>query len=224
MCGRFTLRTPAAQIAKQFSAQLALGFEPAVRFNIAPTQTVAVVRIREKNRELAPMRWGLIPSWAKDPKIAYSTINARADTLATKPAFRTAFKKRRCLVVADGFYEWLKQGKVKLPRLYEVDGGRPFAFAGLWEQWWGPDKGDGPPLESCTIITTDANSLARQVHDRMPVILNEGDYTAWLDPENQDGESLRHLLEPFPAERMSVRSVSSYVNNARNEGPDCVGP
>jgi putative SOS response-associated peptidase YedK len=168
------------------------------------------------------MRWGLIPSWAKDTGIGYSTINARADTLATKPAFRTALKKRRCLVVADGFYEWLKVGKAKQPRLYEVDGGRPFAFAGLWEQWWGPENPNGPPLESCTIITTDANQLARQVHDRMPVILDENDYDAWLDPANQDGESLRYLFEPFPAERMSARPVSTFVNNARHEGPECV--
>jgi putative SOS response-associated peptidase YedK len=168
------------------------------------------------------MQWGLIPSWAKDTKIGYKMINARADTIATKPSFRAAFKKRRCLVPADGFYEWLRVGKAKRPYLYEVDGGAPFALAGLWEQWWGPDNKDGPPLESFTLITTEANELASQIHDRMPVILDKGDYEAWLDPANQDSDSVQELLVPFPADRMTARPVNPIVNNARNEGPECV--
>ena len=176
------------------------------RYNIAPTQCVAVVRLMDGKRQLAMLHWGLIPR-AKDTKLAYSTINARADTVATKPAFRSAFKKRRCLVMADGYYEWQKDGKAKLPWLYEL--GEPFAFAGLWESWQG--------LESCTIITTDANELASQVHNRMPVILDPADYDGWLA-----GEDIP--LIPFPPERMTARSVSTFVNNARNEGAECVAP
>jgi putative SOS response-associated peptidase YedK len=209
-------------LVQQFHAEPAPQLQLTLRYNIAPSQPVAVVRMAEGVRQLTTMQWGLIPSWAKDPKIAYNTINARADTVATKPAFRAALKKRRCLVIADGYYEWLKQGKAKLPCLYEVDGGRPFAFAGLWEQWWGLNHEMEEPLESCTIITTDANKLAAQVHNRMPVLLSEGDYAAWLDPANQDAESLRHLFEPFSPERMTVRHVSTFVNNARHEGEECV--
>lgn len=217
MCGRFTLRTPLTVLVDQFhfdigNAQLAL------RYNIAPTQDVAAVRLVDGNRQLALLRWGLIPSWAKDTKIGGSTINARADTVATKPAFRAAFKRRRCLVLADGYYEWLKVGKSKQPYLYEVDGGKPFAIAGLWESWWGTAGPDTPAVESCTILTTEANELARKVHDRMPVILDEGDYDAWLEPASGD---VAHLLTPLSAERMAARPVSTYVNNARNEGPEC---
>lgn len=222
MCGRFTLRTNLNLIAEQFGVPKQLELIP--RFNIAPTQQVAVVRMHDGQRQLATLRWGLIPSWAKDLKIGYSTINARCDSLATKPAFRAAFKKRRCLVLADGYYEWLAQGKVKQPYLYEVDGGRPFAFAGLWEQWWGPEKKDEPPLESCTIVTTDANELAHKIHDRMPVILEARDYDAWLDANNQDAESLKHLYDPFPTDRLTARPVNPIVNNARNETPECVTP
>ncbi|HEX5104739.1 MAG TPA: SOS response-associated peptidase [Pirellulaceae bacterium] len=225
MCGRYTLRTPMTVLAQQFLFELDASLEGSgPRYNIAPTQDVAAVRIREAGgkRELAFFHWGLIPPWAKDAKIAYSTINARADTVAAKPAFRAAFKKRRCLVLADGFYEWQRSGKTKLPFLYEVDGGKPFALAGLWESWRGPEKGDGPPLESCALITTDANELASQIHDRMPVILDAADYDAWLDPENQDRDGLEALLAPFPAERMTARAVSTVVNNARNDGSECV--
>jgi putative SOS response-associated peptidase YedK len=222
MCGRFTLRTPLGLLVEQFLAEPAPQLQLALRYNIAPTQSVPVVRICDGRRQLTSMHWGLIPSWAKDPKIAAGTINARADTVGTKPAFRTALKKRRCLVIADGFYEWQKQGKVKQPFLYEIEGGRPFAFAGLWESWRGPDHQSDTSLESCTILTTEANELARKIHDRMPVILSENDYAAWLDPENANGESLAYLLEPFPADRMTVRPVNRFVNNARNEGPECL--
>lgn len=166
-------------------------------------------------RELVQLRWGLIPSWAKDAKIAYSTINARADTVATKPAFRAAYKKRRCLVLADGYFEWLKIGKIKQPIFYEVDGGQPFAFAGLWELWGGPTGNE--PVESCAIITTDANELAKQVHDRMPVILQPNDYDRWLACEDVP-------LVSFPSDRMTARPVNPVVNNVKNQGPDCLEP
>lgn len=210
------------KIVEQFAVDPSLLTELPVRYNVAPTQSVAVVRSSDGKRQLTKMRWGLVPSWARDTKMAYSTMNARADTLATKPAFRAAFKKRRCLVIADGYYEWILQGKSKQPILYEIDGGRLFAFAGLWEQWFSPANPEGAPLESCTIITTSGNELARQVHDRMPVILDEADYPAWLDPAIQDGERLQSLFDPFPADRMSARRVNSFVNNARNEGPECI--
>ena len=218
MCGRFTLRTPLTVLVEQFhfdmgNAQLSL------RYNIAPTQDVATVRLVDGQRQLALLRWGLIPSWAKDPKIGASTINARADTVATKPAFRAAYKRRRCLVLADGYYEWLRVGKTKQPYLYEVEGSQPFALAGLWESWRGAAGPDSPPLESCTILTTEASELASQVHDRMPVILEPGDYDSWLNPDSGD---VAYLLAPFDAAKMTARPVSTYVNNARNEGPECI--
>jgi putative SOS response-associated peptidase YedK len=216
MCGRYNLRSRLNLLLNQFAAELVDGIEWESRYNIPPTASVLAVRQGENRRELVRMRWGLIPFWAKDAKIAYSTINARADTVATKPAFRSAFKKRRCLIPADGYYEWLKEGKEKQPFLYEVDGGKTFAFAGLWEWWGGPD-GANAPVESCTIITTDANELAREVHDRMPVILDAADYAAWLACEDVS-------LVPFSADRMTARPVSRYVNKAGNEGEQCIAP
>ena len=222
MCGRFTLHTPIETIASLFNAipdDSCSSLTP--RYNIAPTQSVPVFRLQEDHRVLSQLHWGLIPSWSKEPKSSYSTMNARADTLATKPAFRSAYKSRRCLVIADGYYEWKPTGKIKQPYLYEIDGGQPFAFAGPWEQWWGEDK-DAPPLESCTIITIEANKLASQVHNRMPVILSPNDYDLWLDPRVKDTNMIAPLLDQFPENRMSVRAVSTFVNNARNEGPECI--
>lgn len=219
MCGRFTLRTKLNVLLDQFAAELGETKTFDARYNIAPTQEVLAIR---HPRQLVALRWGLIPSWAKDAKIASSTINARGDTVADKPAFRSAFKKRRCLVLADGYYEWLKDGKAKLPHLYEMDDGRPFALAGLWERWGGPDG--NTPVETCSLITTDANELAAKVHDRMPVILPPDEYDLWLDPEFQDRDKLLSMLRPFPADEMTVRPVSTFVNNARNQGEACVAP
>ena len=187
--------------------------QPPGRWFATRTAIVPAVRLADGKRQLALFKWGLIPSWAKDAKIAYSAINARADTVATKPAFRSAFKKRRCLVLADGYVEWQKDGKAKLPWLYELDGGKPFAFAGLWEWWGGPDGKE--PVESCTILTTDANELASEVHNRMPVILDADDYDAWLS-----GEEIP--LVPFDSEQMTARPISTTINNVRNQGPQCV--
>jgi putative SOS response-associated peptidase YedK len=226
MCGRFTLRTPLTILAEQFQFDLdAAMADIGPRFNIAPTQTVLAVRQLEQGsrRELARLFWGLIPSWAKDSKMAYGTINARADTVATKPTFRSAFKSRRCLVLADGYYEWQTEGKKKQPFLFEVDGGKPFAFAGLWEWWRDRSQPESPSLESCSLVTA-ANEVGGPVHDRMPVILDERDYDAWLDPANSDTAGLQKLLRSFPADRMTARPVSTYVSNSRNQGPDCVAP
>ena len=218
MCGRYTLRANLNRILEEFAVEAREGLhvEPLAllpRFNIAPTQQIPIVRQGEAGRELTTARWGLIPSWAKDEKIGYSTINARADGVADKPAFRSAFKRRRCLVPADGYYEWLREGKEKLPFLHEVGGPeRLFAMAGLWEEWH--------DIPSATIITTDANAVAGEVHDRMPVILHEADYETWLDPANSDRAGLEALLKPYDGP-MQARPVSRYVNNARNEGPEC---
>lgn len=226
MCGRFTLRTPMNLLVQQFL--LDLGGSPPIpawqpRYNIAPMQSSPVVRRADNGkRQLALLRWGLIPSWAKDPKIAYSTINARADTLATKPAFRTAFQRRRCLVVVDGYYEWRTVGKQKLPILYEQPEHRPFALAGLWESWRGGDSADGS-LETFSIVTTGANALASRVHDRMPVVLDPIDYDAWLDPQLTNAAQLDYLLQPYEGELVAT-DVDPIVNNVRNDVPQCVEP
>ena len=215
MCGRYTLRVKLNLLLSQFAAELADGTEWEPRHNIPPTANVPAARLADGKRQLALFKWGLIPSWVKDAKIAYSTINARSDTAATKPAFRSALKKRRCLVLADGYVEWETDGKAKLPWLYEVDGGKPFAFAGLWEWWGGPDGKES--VESRTILTTDANELASEIHNRMPVILDEDNYDAWLAAEEIP-------LVPFGSERMTARPISTTINNVKNQGPQCVEP
>jgi putative SOS response-associated peptidase YedK len=169
-------------------------------------------------REGVLLSWGLVPSWSKDGKAL--SINARADTVASKPAFRSAFRKRRCLVLADGYFEWKTEGKVKRPFFFHLRDDRPFAFAGLWERWQGPDQ----PVETCTLITTDANELTRQVHDRMPVILNPKTAAVWLDQGVDDAQVLQELLKPYPPKEMAFHEVSKAVNNPRNNRPDLILP
>ena len=227
MCGRFTLRTPLPVLAKQFQFDLDQALDShGPRYNIAPSQAVFAVRKQQPSgkRELTRLFWGLVPSWSKDNKSSYACINARADTVATKPSFRSAFRKRRCLVLADGYYEWLTEGKNKQPFLFEVDGGKPFAFAGIWESWRDAATPEGPALESCSLITTEPNDVGREVHDRMPVIMAPENYDRWLDPGNEDVEGLQKLLATFPGERMTARPVNRYVSNARNEGEACIAP
>jgi putative SOS response-associated peptidase YedK len=222
MCGRFTLRTPLTVLAQQFLFELG-DLPPDVRvvprYNVAPTQTVLAVRRLEPGGERMPalLHWGLIPSWAKDTNSASSLINARCETLAEKPSFRTALCKRRCLILADGFYEWKKEGKQKLPYYFQLQEGKPFAFAGLWERWRGPEKSAEVPLESCTIVTTTANELCKPFHDRMPVILEPADYDLWLDPSVTECEKLLPILSPLPANEMQTRPVNSRVNNVKND-------
>lgn len=223
MCGRFTLTAPPDQLASLFD----LPQEPVVvpRYNIAPTQPVAVVRMNQQStaREWALTYWGLIPSWSKDPSIGARMINARSETVTEKPAFRAAFKRRRCLVPANGFYEWQKLGKGKQPFYITTPDGAPFAIAGLWEYWEGAD---GSALESCTLLTTSANELMTPLHDRMPVIVAPEDYAQWLgsgrDETPQALSQLQHLLRPYADDRLVAYPVGTYVNNARNEGADCV--
>lgn len=217
MCGRFTLRSKASDVAKAFS--LLDVPELPLRYNIAPTQAVPIVRLGDDgNRSLALAHWGLIPSWVDDPAIGNRMINARADTVATKPSFRTAFKKRRCLLVADGFYEWQKTDGKKQPYYIRLKDGAPFGFAGLWERW----ERDGKAIESCAIITTDANELMEPIHNRMPVIISPDAYEVWLDPAAQEPERLQRLLSPYPAAELTAYPVSTVVNNPRNEQASCI--
>jgi putative SOS response-associated peptidase YedK len=221
MCGRFSQ----AQIAELDREVFKLLSIPALppRYNVAPTQEAAVIReTPAQGRELVPLRWGLIPSWAKDPAMGNRMINARAESVADKPAFKDAFRERRCLVPSEGFYEWRKAARGKQPYYVRVLAGRVFAFAGLWERWW--DRAGGDEHETFTIITTEPNELLRPIHDRMPVILEPRDYDRWLDPEHPDPEELRGLLKPYPSEQMSYYPVSAYVNKPEHEGPECIAP
>lgn len=223
MCGRFTLRTAASVLAEHFALFEMPPFSQ--RFNIAPSQPVAVVRLApqqtQPRRQIAQVRWGLIPSWAKDPAVGNRMINARAETAAEKPAYRAAFRQRRCLVAADGFYEWQGTGKRKQPYFIRLHDDRPFAFAGLWETWEGPDHSF---IESCTLLTTEPNELVRSIHDRMPVILAADDYEQWLDPAVQNPEQLASLLGPYPSEEMTADPVSTYVNSPAHDNPKCIEP
>lgn len=190
-------------------------------YNLAPTQRVAVLRGEAESgkRHLERLRWGLVPFWAKDLSIGARMINARGETVAEKPAFRAAFKKRRCLVIADGYYEWKKTADGKQPYHIHLRDDKPFAFAGLWECW---DKGD-EPVETCTIITTESNELTSDVHDRMPVILEANEYETWLDL-GTDVDVLTDLIKSYPSKEMSMDAVSRYVGNVRNQGPECLAP
>jgi putative SOS response-associated peptidase YedK len=221
MCGRFTQSQRAEVIAKTFQVENVSTLEP--RYNIAPTQSVATILQRgdKKTRQFKLLQWGLIPSWAKDTKISSKLINARAETVDEKPAFRNAFKHRRCLVIADGFYEWQSQEakQRKQPFYCRMNNGGAFAFAGLWESWKDPN---GEVTESCTLLTTDANELMRPIHHRMPVILSPEDYDLWLDPEVQESKVLQPLLRPYAADDMQVYAVSTKVNKAANDQAECI--
>lgn len=225
MCGRFVLRASPEQMAELFELEEPTLLAP--RFNIAPTQPLLIVRNdpATQQRAWAHVLWGLIPSWAKDPSIGQKMINARAETIAEKPSFRAAFKRRRCLVPASGFYEWKRTPAGKEAHYITVDHERPFAIAGLWESWQG---GGGGELQTCTLLTTDANDAVAPLHDRMPVIIEPEDYSLWLGSGKDDPpgylDQLRHLLRSFPSDRTQVRRVSSFVNNVRNDGEQCIEP
>lgn len=225
MCGRYTLSTPGEVIAELFDLPEAPAVEP--RYNVAPTQEVAAVRVDEAGapRRFVRLRWGLVPHWADDPAIGNRMINARAETAAEKPAFRTAFRRCRCLILADGFYEWQKvTGGPKQPWYYRLKSGEPFAFAGLWARWQPKGGDDGEPVESCTILTTDSNELVRRVHPRMPVILDPADLGLWLDPEVSGRERLEAVLGPFDPSGMIAYPVSRRVNSPANDDPSIVEP
>ena len=219
MCGRYALNATPRTIAELFDLETTPNLPP--RYNIAPTQEAPVVRLsREGRRTLAPMRWGLVPFWAKDVSIGAKMINARAETVAELPAFREAFAARRCLVPADGFYEWKKDGKARRPFRIGLRDWGPFAFAGLWERW---RPADGEFVRSFTIIVTAANAAIGPIHDRMPVILDPADHAAWLDPA-ASAEDLGALLRPCPAERLALYEVSDRVNRHVNDDAACIEP
>jgi len=227
MCGRYLLNMPSDAIRERYWIERDLAVQDHLfqRFNIAPSQPVAAVRLGpgDGRRELVSVRWGLIPSLAKEPKTDYNTINARAETVAVKPTFRDAFRRRRCLIPASGFYEWARRpdGQTKQPFYITLTDGEPFAFAGLWERWEPRASAEGEPVESCTIIVTDANGCLRPIHDRMPVILHPADYYRWLNPAGKNPEE---LLKPYPEERMTRRPVSARVNSPKYDDPECIAP
>jgi putative SOS response-associated peptidase YedK len=225
MCGRFTLATEPKAIAALF--QMPGEPELPLRYNVAPTQTVPAARRDPQTgrQELSAFRWGLIPHWAKDTKAAAGMINARSETVAEKLAFRSAFRQLRYLIPASGFYEWAKPGPEpkakKQPWYFRLASGQPFAFAGLWELWHSPD---GEEVQSCALLTTEANETVRPVRDRMPVILPPADFARWLDPALQDPVASMPLLQPYPAREMVAYPVGLVVNSPKNNGPDCISP
>ena len=218
MCGRYTLRKPPREIADAFDVPEVP--ELPARYNIAPTQPVPVVRLDPDRgrREIELLHWGLIPSWADDPAIGNRMINARAETVAEKPAFRHAFRKKRCLVLTDGFFEWRREGKRKQPFFIRMKDDRPFAFAGLWEDW----ERDAGAIRSCTHLTTEPNGVVAPIHDRMPLILPESAYDLWLDPDVNDPKRLQPLLVPYPADEMEAYPVGTLVNSPANDVAECI--
>ncbi|MBD1927904.1 SOS response-associated peptidase [Trichocoleus sp. FACHB-90] len=219
MCGRFSQSKSTETIAQVFQVSNVPPLTP--RYNIAPTQQIQTIlqNAEQPQREFQMLHWGLIPSWAKDPKMGARMINARAETVTEKPSFRAAFKQRRCLILADGFYEWQQQEKNKQPFYFRMNDERPFAFAGLWEHW---KSGDGEVIDSCTILTTEPNDLMRPVHNRMPVIIDPKDYDLWLDTEVKKPELLQPLLHPYSAEEMTAYPVSTKVNKPVNDSAELI--
>lgn len=217
MCGRFARKSDPRRLAKEFGVAEVPTVEAS--YNIAPTQNILAVRQGDDGREMTLFKWGLVPSWAKDISIGARLINARAETVAEKPAFREAYKKRRCLIPADGFYEWQRTGGKNQPYFFRMRDERPFGFAGLWERWEGEG---GRVFSTCTILTTEANEVLRPVHDRMPVILHPEDFSPWLEGDERERTLLRELLRPYPADEMAGHPVSTLVNSPRSRGPELI--
>jgi putative SOS response-associated peptidase YedK len=230
MCGRFRLARKKEILEEEFGAEavgdeLAWAAMSSPRYNVAPSQQIPVLRqdaLRQDSttprRTLSPMLWGMIPSWSRDAAIGYKTINARSESAASRPAFREPLRTQRCLIPADGFYEWRREGKQKFPFCFTMADNSLFAFAGLWDRWRSPQ---GEIVESCTILTTRPNELLREIHDRMPVILSRRHYDLWLDPGFHSVTELRPLLAPFPAEQMRRYPVSQRVNNVKYDDAEC---
>ena len=222
MCGRYRL-SRSKQLVEEYFGTASADVDWNPRYNIAPSQPVPVVRqnTHKPVRELLVMRWGLIPSWAKDLSVGYKTINARAETAASTASFREPFKSQRCLVPADAFYEWKRDGKRKQPHCFEVNGGELFAFAGLWDRWANPR---GEVIESCSILTTTPNSLLADIHNRMPVILRPEHYDLWLNLAFRNTASLSEMLRPFEAALMRSYPVGTRINQVQNDDEDCAKP
>jgi len=220
VCGRFARTTNEDKLQARFWFDDPQGTLLKPRYNIAPTQMHPVVVVESDRRVLKLMKWGLVPFWSKDATIGYKMINARSEGIENKNSFKNPLRKRRCLVLADGFYEWKKDKGAGVPYFIRLKSGEPFAFAGLWDRW---DKGE-EPLQTFTIITTDNNELIRPIHNRMPVILHQKDEAVWLDPELRDPEKLLTLLKPYPSDEMEMYEVSTIVNSPKNDVPECIKP
>jgi len=226
MCGRFATRFTGSDLVRNLSGdgKLLINFEPAPRYNIAPSQAIGALRQAEdQSRQVDLLRWGLVPHWSKGPDNRYSMHNARLEQIESKPSFRQAFARQRCLIPADGWYEWQarKQPAGKQACFIHRPGNELFCFAGLWDRWQEPA---GTALESCTIITTAADPQLAEIHHRMPVVLNPGDYNRWLDPDLTNSSEVRKVLEQVQYEDFSITPVSRHVNNARNDDPRCTEP
>lgn len=218
MCGRYVLNISLDLFIKYFGLKEVADLHP--RYNVAPTQTVPVIREGvDGSRQLSLMRWGLVPSWSKE--FGSGSINARSETVNVKPSFRQAFRQRRCIIPASGFYEWQKHDGKKIPHYVSMSGNAPMPFAGLWESWRSPE---GRVLESCTILTTAANAAVAPIHDRMPVILHPDEFSLWLDRQVHDAERLVPLFSPYPADRLTAHPVSTLVNSPTNDTPECIDP
>ena len=219
MCGRFVRYSSVHEIVKEFDAEEP-GFDLPQGYNIAPSQNIAII-LNDMKKRLLVCKWGYIPSWSKDRAVGNRMINARAESIADKPSFRNAFKSGRILVPADGFYEWQKKGKDRFPLFIRLKSGKPFGFAGLVSFWTSPE---GNQICTCTIVTTRANTLLEPVHDRMPVIIQKEDEDFWLNPLNQDRESITSLLKPYDSSQMEYFPVSTLVNSPANNSSDCIKP
>jgi putative SOS response-associated peptidase YedK len=225
MCGRYVSSSAPDELARYFGAEPPEALlEP--NFNVAPTTDVYAVLGRDGHRRMGTLRWGLVPFWAKDPSVGSRMINARAEGVADKPAFRRAFERRRCLLPADGFYEWqvVPGRKAKQPYFVHRADGEPVAFAALWERWSDPADADGAPLYTCCLITTDANADMARIHDRMPVLLPPSAWDRWLDPTERDVPALLQLLTPAPVGLLELRAITTAVNDVRNQGPQLLDP
>jgi putative SOS response-associated peptidase YedK len=219
MCGRFSRKATLQAIIDEFEIEDVTGtIEPS--YNVAPGQDVAVI-LKDENRKLGLLKWGLIPSWAKDPAIGNRMINARAESVAEKPSFKHPIRRKRCLIVADGFYEWRKEGKQKVPMYIFLKDQKPFVFAGLWDTWTAPD---GKKVATCTIITTEPNTFMERIHNRMPVILPKHHIDTWLDRSIDNEQEVLPLLKPYPEKEMDAYEVSRFVNSPKNNSPECIKP
>ena len=220
MCGRFSLHSPAAQISEAFHLPdlAALALKP--RYNIAPSRDIAIIRNAGTEPELVMARWGLVPHWSRESRSKYSTINARIESVAEKPTYRTPFRRRRCLIPADGFYEWKQDAGSKVPHYVRMKDGKVFAFAGLWDRWEGEDGS----IESCTIIVMPANQVMKPIHERMPAIIAPADYDLWLDPGVTEKKQIMKCLSGAPSSRLTAYPVSTLVNSPKNEDERCIQP
>jgi putative SOS response-associated peptidase YedK len=220
MCGRFSRSTSVGEFSRRFDARSIDDILPS--YNVAPGQSVLTARVTpDQGRHLVALKWGLVPHWAREAKIGYRMINARSETVREKPAYRGPYRRQRCLVAVDGFYEWQTVEGQKQPYYFHLMSGEPLAFAGLWDSWTNPD---GEPLQTCTLLTTQGNSLISPIHDRMPVILSPEDYDLWLDPAIDDPGNLMPVFEPYPGDLMESVPVSPRVNSPKNDDPECVAP